>query len=932
MSLTPWYKVAVPREDLRKRKPLDAAQFAVHLDRVAAGEGPPEYLDPERFLARTFLTDGLKRFAGEVVRRLAGERESSNAVLNLVTGFGGGKTHALTVLYHLVRTGPSASELPGVRGLLEAAQLTAVPAASVAVFVGTDWDALEGRGGKGEPQRLTPWGEIGWQLAQQTGDRALFEAVAAQDAARVRPGKEVIRKFLPADRPVLILMDEVMNFVTAARAIAVEESTLASQFYEFIHALTEEADARDALCVVVSLPKSEEEMSAEDEGDFRRLSKVTTRVAEPYVLAKDLEIPEIVRRRLFDDPGNESEVRATAKAFARWLADHRDLVPAWFPVDNAEEVFSATYPFHPTVLSVFERKWQALPSFQRTRGVLRLLAQWVSIAYEEGFKGAHEDSLVTLGTAPLDDQFFRAAVLEAVGNDALQAAIISDIAGEQAHAERLDAEAPETLRRSRIHRKVASAIFFESSGGQVKDRATLPEVRLAVGDPDLEIGNVETALETLRDTCYFLTVEGREYRFSTKENLLKRLADRRAALDPADVEEHARAAVRRVFSDTKGAARAFELVFFPQEPREIPDTPSLRLVVLGPDHSWGESIRALVEKWMGEYGASPRRFPNALIWSAPDQSGSLLDAARRHLAWQSLEEEAESREYDEAQRTELEQNRRRAARDLDEAVWRTYRWLAYLGHDGSLAEEDLGLVHSSAAQSVQVLIQGRLRQADELTESLAPSRVVQNWPVSGMERTAEWSTKALRDAVYASPSFTRLLDAAALKDSIAKGVQQGLFGYAAKGEAGYVSAAFQEALDPDGVEFSNDVVLLLPERAQEVKAAEPTIETPVPPGEALVPPVTVGPGGGEQVSIFTGEKVAAIRWEGEVPWQKWTTFYNKILSGLAGGDLNVTVQFESRPPEGLLKERVETVRDNLSELGLSPDVSTEDQPPEDGDD
>lgn len=115
--------------------------------------------------------------------------------------------------------------------------------------------------------------------------------------------------------------------------------------------------------------------------------------------------------------------------------------------------------------------------------------------------------------------------------------------------------------------------------------------------------------------------------------------------------------------------------------------------------------------------------------------------------------------------------------------------------------------------------------------------------MSGTDRTAEWSTRELRDAVYASPSFTRLLDAAALKDTIAKGVQQGLFGYAAQGEAGYVSAAFQETLDPEGVEFSDDVVLLPPDRAREVKVAATTIESPVSPGEAAVPPVTVGPGG-----------------------------------------------------------------------------------------
>ncbi len=132
---------------------------------MASGEAPREYLDPELFLSRIFLTAGLRRFAGEVLRRLAGEREGSNAVLNLVTGFGGGKTHALTLLYHLSRLGPDADRLPGVPDLLEEAQLDHVPRAAVGVFVGTAWDAVAGRGGRGEPTRRTPWGELAWQLA-----------------------------------------------------------------------------------------------------------------------------------------------------------------------------------------------------------------------------------------------------------------------------------------------------------------------------------------------------------------------------------------------------------------------------------------------------------------------------------------------------------------------------------------------------------------------------------------------------------------------------------------------------------------------------------------------------------------------------------------------------------------------------------------------
>jgi hypothetical protein len=914
--------VATPREDLRERRALDAAQFAVHLDEVVAGSAPIEYADSERFFQRTFITDGLKRFAGEVLRRLAGEREGSNAVLNLVTGFGGGKTHALTLLYHLAKTGPAARELPGVPELLSSAYLREVPPAAVAVFVGTDWDVVAGRGGDNEPLRRTPWGEIAWQLAQQTGTPELFETVAEQDQVRIRPGKEVIRRFLPSDRPVLILMDEVMNFMTGARAMRVGDSTLASQFFEFLHNLTEEADARDRLCVVVSLPKSEGEMSAEDQLDFTRLENVTKRVAVPYVLAKDLEIPEIVRRRLFDSAGAEHDIRDTARAFARWLDDHRDLVPAWFAVDRAEEVFRATYPFHPTVLSVFERKWQALPSFQRTRGILRLVAQWVSIAYAEGYQNAYTDPLLGIGTAPLDDQFFRAAVLEQLGNEQLQAAIVSDIASDQSFAVHLDddPDTPEGLRRTRVHRKVATVVLFESSGGQSPERqwATLPEVRLAVGEPDLDIGNLETALGALKDTCYYLLVENGEYRFSTRANLNRVLADRRARLEFPEVEEHARAEVRRVFNRRRGVAKPFEVEFFPGEPINIPNLPALRLVVLDPNQPRDERTRTFVERCMREYGASPRRFPNALIWAIPDSPGQFFDVARRHLALQKLQDEGR---VEPEQVEQLGDLTGRAERDLTEAVWRTYRWLAFLGHDGGLQWEDLGLLHSSAADSMQALIQARLRQRDELTEALAPSRIVQNWPAVG----PEWMTREVRDAVYASPRFTRLLDAQALRDTIARGVREGQFGYAVKRGSDVIRIIFGEHLDPGQVEFSEDITLVLPEMARALQAAAPAPEAPVatpqpptlPPSPAPTPP-------GEQPQILTGERVAAVRWAGGLPPQRWTQFYTKVLSRLANeGGLDLKVEFESRPPNGLLLDRIDAVRESLAELGLPMQLSVE---------
>ena len=591
-------------------------------------------------------------------------------------------------------------------------------------------------------------------------------------------------------------------------------------------------------------------------------------------------------------------------------------------MDRAEEVFRATYPFHPTVLSVFQRKWQSLQSFQRTRGILRLLAQWVSIAYAEGYRGAHADPLVGMGMAPLEDQFFRAAVLEQLGSEELGAAIISDIAGEESFAERLDERAPETLRRTRIHRKVATAIFFESSGGQIREGATLPEVRLAVGEPELDVGNIETALEALLDSCHYLAPKGSEYRFSPKPNLNKLIADRRAALDQHEVEEEARGAVRRVLGATTGVEHPFEVIVFPEESRAIPDTPALRLVVLDPDRPWGESTRRTIEGWMGEHGASPRRFRNALVWAIADPASPLLDAARRHRAWESLAEEADERGFDQGQRGDLEQGRRKAFRDLQEAVWRSYRWVLFLGKDGTLVEEDLGVVHSSAAPSFQALVQARLRQRGELTEGLGPNRVVQNWPVAGGGRVPEWSLKAFRDAVYASPAFPRLADPEALRVTVATGVAKGLFGLGAKAGAGFVRVVIGETVAPEEVEFTDDVVLLLPDEAKRLTAEGSGPEAPGLGGAGEREAGGPGPRPPEvtQPPIFTGEKVPGVRWEGEVDWRKWSLLYTKVLSPLANEDLRIVVRFRSTPRQGLLRERVEELRERLTELGLSPDL------------
>ncbi|MCD6099133.1 MAG: ATP-binding protein [Candidatus Marinimicrobia bacterium] len=920
MALKPWYKIVTPREDLREGKPLDASEFAIHLDQVIEGRAPEDYKDPERFFTRTYLTKGLTEVVCEVIRRLSGETVGASPVINLTTQFGGGKTHALTLLYHLIKNGERARNWIGVNKLLDAAQVKTIPQGVVAIFVGTAFDVLKGHGGNEEPTRFTPWGEIAWQIGGEKG----YEIMKEHDVKRTAPSGNIIRKLFPPDKSILILMDEVLNYMNRARARKIGSSNLSSQFLQFLQNLTSEASGRAGVSLVLSLPMSEQEMTVEDQADFGRLQKLSTRVDKPYVLSEGYEIVEIIRRRLFEYPMDiGTDGKKVISEYVEWIMEHRQQLPSWFPVQSAHEIFESSYPFHPTVLSVFERKWQTLPRFQQTRGILRLLALWVSKAYQEGFKGAHRDPLITLGTAPLDDSLFRAAVFEQLGESRLEAAVMTDIAGKKSHAVRLDEEAVDTIKKARLHRKVACAVFFESSGGQAREEATLPEIRLALGEPDLDIGNIETALESLTEACYYLTCEKSKYRFSLVPNLNKLLSDRRASIQESAIKEAIRAEIQRVFS----AGPGIERVFFPEKSGQIPDRAALTLVILPPEQSLEEEIREetfkMIDLFTREHGASARTFKSALLWAVPENPRQLNEDARKLLAWEALEDEADELRLESSQRKQLSENMKRAERDLRESVWRTYKNVYLLDKNNQWKCVDLGLVHSSAADSLVSLILSRLKQEGDIEETISPNFLVRNWPPA----FTEWSTKSVRDAFFASPQFPRLINPETIKQTIADGVVRGLFGYAGKTPTGqYKPFYFATSINAFDIEISEYVFLIPKEAAQSISEGEKPLVTPgVKEGITSPTPeeieVTV-----DKEKRITAPAASSITWGGEIPPQKWMNFYTKVLSKFATGEgLKIYLTFEAKPEGGISSQKIEETKVSLRELGLKEDIEIKEQ-------
>ncbi len=709
-------------------------------------------------------------------------------------------------------------------------------------------------------------------------------------------------------------MDELLNYLNRERS---RKAGLGGQLYSFVQNLSEEARAQDRLVLAVSLPSVVDEMTPEDEADFQRFEKLLDRLGKAMIMSAEAETSEIIRRRLFEWGGLPDDAKKTAGEYADWVQAHRSQVPNWFPVDHAKDAFADTYPFHPALLSVFERKWQALPRFQQTRGILRQLALWVANAYQAGFKGAHKDPLIGMGTAPLDDPLFRSAIFEQLGGAKLEGAVTTDICGKKdSHAVRLDKEAVETIRKARLHQKVATTIFFESNGGQAKAEATLPEIRLAVAEPDLDIGNVETALEALSTTCYYLSAEKNRYRFSLSPNLNKLLADRRASVQSARVEERIRAEVQKVFAEGKGV---IDRIFFPDKSGQIPDAARLTLVVLPPDQAVADRVtQSFIDAATKEHGSSGRTFKSGLVWAVAEGAESLRQDARSTLAWEDIADEDTDLRLDDGQKRQLAESLKKAQRDIKETVWRTYKNVMLLGKDGEWKSVDLGLVHSSAAPSIGQLIIERLSQAGDVEDKgVSPNFLVRNWPPA----FKEWSTKSVREAFFASPQLPRLLNPDSIKDTIARGIENGMLGYVGKkADGGYAPFHWNATLPSQDVEISDDVFIIQRELAEAYAAGKVTPTTLLAGSPVTGAGVAGTEPGGSSTAVRPAESpttMSRLVWSGDVPHQKWMNFYTKVLSKFSGAaGLKLTLRVEVAPAEGVSQQKVDETKVALRELGL----------------
>lgn len=908
--LEPWYKVVTPRREVREGRSFSPDEFAIALEQVVAGTAPADYSRPEEFFARTVFTTALKDIVGMVLRRLDGKTANTAPVLALVTQFGGGKTHTLTAMYHLFRRPEIANKDERLRELLVLSELKAVPRAKVAVFVGNAWDP--------RPDRETPWIDLAYQLAGPRGVDAL-----GATARTTPPGTEaLVRLFEVAGGTVLVLMDEVLNFLNRHRAMA-------EPFFAFFDNLVRAMTGTTRCVAVVSLPRSQVEMTDFDREWQERITKTARRVARELIVNEESEIAEVVRRRLFEDLGPAKTRSAVAKAYADWCFERRNqLPPEWTAVDTAttdkkakeylEKRFEACYPFHPATLSVFQRKWQTLPQYQQTRGTLAMLAQWISWASREGFEKARKEPVLTLGSAPLGVKEFRNVVLGQLGEPRFGYAIEADIAGEGSKAQALDAGTKGPLQD--IHGRVSSAILFESSGGMVEKVAHLPELRFALGEPGLDTTSIDNAAYALERKALYLRRVGKDgFRFGIQPTLKKVVGDRKASLD----EEEVRRVVRALVKEEWERDAPVPVVWFPGNSMDVPDQPRLRIVVSSPEKPLDEKQRGILADGTTHHGDASRLYPAAVVWCLRSPGRDLAEKAELYLAWKRVVEEIDAGllgEFDPAERQEARREAKNAEEDAREEVWASYQFVLLYNRteqDG-LKLIPLGAGHASAGDSLGARVLAAMKSEGLLNENVGSSYIQRNWPTA-LREAGLWPLPGLRQA-FLDGSLTRLLDPErVLTEQILRWVEQGDFGLASgpHTDGTFERVWYNERVRPEEITFDAQTFLVAKEKARALVA-------PTPGGVAEAQKAAVVIVDTTPVAPLP-EGVVYLRATGLVPPELWNKLGTRLIPRLRTGtdvvlQVTATVKLSASERERIKQE----IKRALAELGLGENWKVED--------
>jgi predicted AAA+ superfamily ATPase len=939
--LKPWREVVTPHKDVASGR-YQQAEFAADLWQVHLGEGTDEYKNPVEFFRRTYLTESLKGMLAGAVQRLAGD--GGDPVVQLQTNFGGGKTHSMLALYHLF-SGIKPTELSGIDVVMQEAGAKTLPTVKRVVLVGNKISPGNPSTKPDGTVVRTLWGELAWQL----GGKKAFARIKADDEKATSPG-DVLRELFKEYGPCLILIDE---WVAYARQLHDQGDLPAGGFetqFTFAQVLTESAKLAKNCLLVISLPASDTGGSPHTQADdvevggqrgreaLDRLRNVVGRVESSWRPASAEEGFEIVRRRLFEpmtDPAQFKDRDVVARAFADFYRTQKAEFPHECADSDYEKRIKAAYPIHPEIFDRLYNDWSTLVKFQRTRGVLRLMAAVIHSLWEKGDK----NPLILPANISIDEPRVQFELTRYLSDNWVPV-IEKDVDGPSSLPLRLDGDLP-NLGKFSACRRVARAIYLGSAPTATAANRGIEDRRVKLGCvmPGESPAIFGDALRRLSASATYLYQDGARYWYSTQPTVTK-LAEDRAEQFRRDRDKVNHELEKRLRADLRKTGDFDRIHPLPQSSADVPDDMDTRLVVLGVDHPYikepGSPAEVQARAIFESRGNTPRLFRNTLVFLAVDGArfGDLDEAVCRYLAWESIITEKETLNLDPHQVKQAENQLKSADAATTGRIPEAYQWLLVPVQGKPDAAMTWEAFRLAAGDGLAARASKKLKNDELLLTAMAGTRLRMELDRVPLWRGDHVPIKQLAEDFARYLYLPRVADPAVLVGAVQDGL--GLlmwhlesFAYADSFDE---SAGRYRGLRSGRVSLSHDNptgLLVRPAVAQHQLDAEAASEPLT--GQTGVGPASVSGIGAVTAGAARLDAVGAVsappkRYHGSVTLDSSRVgrdagrVADEVIAhlvGLVGSKVTVTLEIEAQIPSGAPDNVVRTVTENSRTLKFS---------------
>ena len=853
-DLTPWREVIQPNTDVIEGT-FRKSEFAADLQEVFEGRAKTaEYGETEIFFNQTYITPGLRELLVNTLKRLSGK--GGNPVIQLKTGFGGGKTHSLIALYHLISGASILRDLPAddkyarlreeIDEIIEAADWDPdTPLnAQVSVLVGTylsTTDADETK--QGDPLN-TLWG----MMADQLGGQDAYDIIG--DAARqgTAPGGNQLDKLFEHVGPAVILIDELVAYVRNVQGVTQES------IYTFFQAVTESVNRSKNITLVATLPEGQQ---AGGEGGLTALGTLEAILERVDAVSIPLEVDnafEVVRRRLFDSLIDETERDLTCEAFRKMYQNSRNEYPDGVNDQRYLQRMKDCYPIHPEIFDRLFQDWAVIQGFQRTRGVLRIMATCISRLYQE-----QDPSLLimpanlTLDDPALADEFTRLLARSGGNWDP----VVQEVDSHGSRTDQIDKKSQNFIEVGSAARRIARTVFLGSATGGAVKGVTTRQIHIGVVEPGQGVAVYNDALGRMTGNLYFLYNLDDRYYFHTQENLNKVAIDRATEYTDEDIYGEIVSRLKKAIGLDP------DVQVCPTSPSLVRDAETLQYVILPPQMSLPSREKetdiardtALKILTSSADDDRQRTFRNTLLFIAArrDDIRELRNLVKDYLAWDSIVNGNERHEalgnLEGARRDQTNGNLESADDAVTTALFKAYRWaLTPLQTDPQKDVYEFSVTETKYEDGrIKRRLHDKFVEDEAIVTKIAPDIF------AGKLQQYVWSSHAyqehieidrLWDLIAQNVYMPRIQGRNVLTTCIQEGVAAGTFGYAnAYREGDYQQFYFEEQIGGLRIAEGGTAVLINPELARLIKQEEPV---PPDPPEPDTDTETEGPGTGTE--------------------------------------------------------------------------------------